>query len=116
MHILERNILSLEEEKVLKVETLNQLFNASDISFWFIWVLINFCSTGYFFVPIGEKESLDSCLSSLMVGFLDAASARMFSEALCVLFLKLCLMMPSLLQGTAERKHFHAAVRGLPVS
>lgn len=90
MHILERNILNLEEERILKVETLNQLFSASDISFWFIWVLINFCSTGYFFVPTGEKESLGSCLSSLMVAFLDAASTRMFSEALCVLFLKLC--------------------------
>lgn len=78
MHILERNILNLEEERILKVETLNQLFSASDISFWFIWVLINFCSTGYFFVPTGEKESLDSCLSSLMVALLDAASTRMF--------------------------------------
>lgn len=39
-----------------------------------------------------------------MVAFLDAASTRMFSEALCVLFLKLCsLVMPPLLQGTAER-------------
>lgn len=27
MHLLEKNILKLEEERVLKVETLNQLFN-----------------------------------------------------------------------------------------
>lgn len=44
---------------------------------------MNFCSTGYFLVHMGEMESLDSCLSSLMVAFLDVASARMFPEALC---------------------------------
>lgn len=103
---LGKKILNLEEERVLKVETLNQLCNASDISSWFIWVLINFCTTGYFLVPTGEKESLDSRLSSLVVAFLDAASTRMFAEALYVVFLKLCsLMMPPLLQGTAERKN-----------
>lgn len=63
-----------------------------------------------------EKESLDSCFSSLMVAFLDAANTRKFSEALCVLFLKLyTLVMPPLLQGTAESKHFNAAVHGLLV-
>lgn len=71
--------------------------------------LINFCSFGCFLLHMGDKESLDSWLSSPMVSFLDAASTRMFSEALCVLFLKLCsLVMPPLLQGTAEGKQFHA--------
>lgn len=77
---------------------------------------MNFCSTGCFLVHMGGKGRLDSRLSSLMVAFLDAASAGMFSEALGVIFLKLCsLVMPPLLQGTAERKHFNAAVHGLLV-
>lgn len=38
MHVLEKSILNLEEEMVLKVETLNQVFNTSDIYFWFFWV------------------------------------------------------------------------------
>lgn len=38
MHVVEKSILNLEEEMVLKVETLNQVFNTSDIYFWFFWV------------------------------------------------------------------------------
>lgn len=115
MHILEKSVLNLEEERVLKVETLNQLFNTSDISGLFGF-LINFCSTGCFLVHVGDKESLDLRPSSLMVAFLDDAGTRVFSEALCMLFLKLCSsVMPPVLQGTAERKHSRAAVRGLPV-
>lgn len=53
----------------------------------------------------GDKESLDSCCSSSMVAFLDTASTRMFSEALCVLFLKLCsLVMPPFTAGNSRGK------------
>lgn len=35
---LGKKILNLEQESVVKMETLNQLFNISDTPFWFICV------------------------------------------------------------------------------
>lgn len=66
-------------------------------------------------MPMGEKESLGSCLSSLMVAFLDAASTRMFSEALYVISEIVQLGDAPFTAGNTERKHSHAALHGLPV-
>lgn len=93
----------LRRRKGLKVETLNQLFNTSDISLWFIWVSDEFLQYWILFGAHGWNGK-----SGFMSFFSDGCISRCCK---CqnvswgtLLFLKLCsLVMPPLLQGT-ERK------------
>lgn len=79
-----KNNLKLEEERVLEVETLSQLFNTLFQVLYFLLIYLGFYfyDTGYLLVQMDEKESLDSLLSSKMAAFLYDAMTSVFSEAL----------------------------------
>jgi len=61
MHLLEKNILKLGEERVLRLESLNQLFNSLFQIMHVFPIQLDFCfyNTGYILVQTGVKENLD---------------------------------------------------------